>query len=212
MKHELPKLDYPVERGVPPAITATQLNFHYNKHHKTYVDKLNGLVAGTEFESQPLDQIIKKTAFDQKLVPIFNNAAQHFNHAFYWKCMKPNSGTEEHPMPDYLSKRLQQQFGSVEEFKKQFTEKSVALFGSGWCWLVFDGTSLKIWTGSNAQCPIAQNMVPLLTCDVWEHAYYLDYQNRRPDYLNTWWKVVNWDFVDNTMKEAEKVFKASNNL
>ncbi|KAF0974240.1 hypothetical protein FDP41_006850 [Naegleria fowleri] len=195
-KHQLPTLDYPVENGIAPCITARQLDFHYNKHHKTYVDKLNQLIEGTSFESQPLDAIIQKTAFDSdpKSVSIFNNAAQHFNHSFYWKCLVPN-GSKIDDAPA-IKQAIEKQFGSVDAFKQQFTEKATTLFGSGWTWLVLDGTQFKIWNGSNAQTPIAENLIPLLTCDVWEHAYYLDHQNRRPDYLKTFWEAVNWSFVN----------------
>ncbi|KAL9647203.1 hypothetical protein ABK040_012555 [Willaertia magna] len=189
-KHNLPTLDFPVEQGIAPVITARQLDFHYNKHHKTYVDKLNQLVEGTSFESQPLDAIIQKTAFDSdpKSVAIFNNAAQHFNHSFYWKCLTPNGDKiDNYPK---LKETIEKQFGSLDEFKKQFTEKAIALFGSGWT--------------CNAQTPIAENLIPLLTCDVWEHAYYLDHQNRRVDYLKNFWDAVNWGFVSKAFNLASE--------
>ncbi|EFC37244.1 predicted protein [Naegleria gruberi] len=201
-KHQLPTLDYAVEQGIHPVITARQLDFHYNKHHKTYVDKLNALVEGTSFESQPLDAIIQKVAYDSdpKSVAIFNNAAQHFNHSFYWKSLVPGGDKiENYPL---IKQEIEKQFGSVDAFKQQFTEKATTLFGSGWTWLVLDGTSLRIWNGSNAQTPIAENLIPLLTCDVWEHAYYLDHQNRRPDYLKTFWEAVNWGFVNKSLQFA----------
>jgi Fe-Mn family superoxide dismutase len=197
-KHTLPALSYPVDKGVPPCISGRQLDFHYNKHHKTYVDKLNGLIEGTPFEGQPLDKIIQKSAFDAKTVPIFNNAAQHFNHAFYWKSIVPNGAALDGTIKTHIVK----QWGSVDEFKKQFTETAVNLFGSGWVWLVLKDGALSIWKGSNAETPITENLVPLLTCDVWEHAYYLDHQNRRPDYLKTFWDVVNWGFVNECLEEA----------
>lgn len=201
-KHELPALDYPADQGIPPAISARQLDFHYNKHHKTYVDKLNGLVEGTSMESQPLDAIIQKVAFDSdpKSVGIYNNAAQHFNHSFYWKCLTPN-GTNIDNYPT-IKQYLEKQFGSVDEFKKQFTDRATTLFGSGWTWLVVDGTQLKIWNGQNAQTPIVENLVPLLTCDMWEHAYYLDHQNRKAEYMENFWNTVNWDFVNRNLETA----------
>ena len=202
-QHTLPPLDYPVSEGVAPLLSSTQLDFHYNKHHKTYVDKLNQLIKGTEFENESLENIIKKTAFEPKLVGIFNNSAQHFNHAFYWKCMKPNGSN----LDGFIKQVLIQKWGSVDAFKKEFTEKAVTLFGSGWAWLVTDGTTVRIWTGGNAQTPIAENLIPILTVDVWEHAYYLDYQNRRPEYLDKFWSAVNWDFCNTVLEGALKTAK-----
>lgn len=203
--HTLPTLDYPVSEGIAPCITAKQLDFHYNKHHNTYVLNLNKLVAGTRFETSPLDKIITETAYDAKTVAIFNNAAQHFNHSFYWKCMKPNTG-DSAKAPQLVAK-IVEQWGSFDKFQEEFTQKSVTFFGSGWCWLVLDGASLTIWTGGNAQCPITENKLPILTCDVWEHAYYLDHQNRRAEYLEKFWKVVNWEFCEKVFSDNIKVAK-----
>ncbi|KAL0487629.1 superoxide dismutase, Fe-Mn [Acrasis kona] len=200
-QHSLPKLDYPVEGGVPPCISPKQLDYHYNKHHKTYIDKLNGLLPGSEFEGKPLDQIIVETAFDQKHTQVFNNAAQHFNHSFYWKCMTPN-GSE---FKGEIANAINKQYGSLDSFKKQFTEQAVALFGSGWAWLILKDNQISIWKSSNAGTPFVENAIPLLTCDVWEHAYYLDHQNRRPEYLKTFWDVVNWDFVNQQLVEASSI-------
>jgi Fe-Mn family superoxide dismutase len=158
-KHSLPALDYPVEGGIMPCVSPRQLDFHYNKHHKAYVDKLNQLIAGTPFESMPLDQIIVKTAFDPKSVAIFNNAAQHFNHSFYWKCLRPKPQQAE-AIPSGIRAKIEQTWGSLDKFQQEFTDRSIALFGSGWCWLVYDGVSLKIWSGSNAQTPIAEKLIP----------------------------------------------------
>eukprot|EP01027_Heterolobosea_sp_BB2_P020703 GEZU01029574.1.p2 GENE.GEZU01029574.1~~GEZU01029574.1.p2 ORF type:complete len:241 (-),score=77.01 GEZU01029574.1:194-916(-) len=190
-KHELPKLEYPVESGLPPCISGRQLDFHYNKHHKTYVDKLNDLLQGTTFEGHPLEKVIQRTAYNAENQAIFNNAAQHWNHSFYWRCMTP----QPVEIPQELADALSAKWGSVDNFKKEFQTKALNLFGSGWTWLVWNGEELDLWNTSNAMTPVAENMVPLLTCDVWEHAYYLDHQNRRADYLAAFWKVVNWNFV-----------------
>ena len=197
--HQLPPLDFDIKTAIPGVISPTQLDFHYNKHHKTYVDNLNNLIKGTPFENEPLEVIIKKTAFEPSNVKLFNNAAQHFNHAFYWKCLTPNGPVE---MPLELKSAIERQWNSVDAFKKEFTEKAVTLFGSGWVWLVTDGASLKIWSGGNAQTPLSESLVPLLTVDVWEHAYYLDYQNRRAEYMDKFWGAVNWKFSNAVLTEG----------
>ena len=187
MAHELPPLPYEMT-ALEPHISARTLEFHYGKHHAGYVKKLNNMIPGTEFESDSLEDIIRNASGG-----IFNNAAQVFNHTFYWQCMSPNGGGEP---SGALAKALIKSFGSVGEFRERFSEQAGGLFGSGWAWLVRkpDG-SLAIAQTSNAGCPIASGDHPLLTCDVWEHAYYLDYQNARPDYVKAFWNLVNWDFV-----------------
>eukprot|EP01080_Neovahlkampfia_damariscottae_P002557 gene2557-3519_t len=215
-QHILPKLDYPIEGlfnfsnsskdGIAPCISAKQLDYHYNKHHNGYVVKLNKLVEGTNYETSALEKIIVESAVDSKQVAIFNNAAQHFNHSFYWKCLTPNSN-ENVKGCDSLMESIKKSFGSFEEFKEEFTQRTVNLFGSGWCWLVYDGNKLSIWTGPNASCPLTENKIPLLTCDIWEHAYYLDHQNRRPDYLKGFWNIVNWQFVQSNFVKALEVSK-----
>ncbi len=187
MAHELPPLPYD-KAALEPHISARTLEFHYGKHHAGYVKKLNDAIPGTEFEDATLEETIKKASGG-----IFNNAAQVFNHSFYWQCMSPGSGGE--PSGE-LAAALAEAFGSVAAFKDRFSEQAGGLFGSGWAWLVQkpDG-SLQIEQTGNAGCPVASGDQPLLTCDVWEHAYYLDYQNARPDYIAAFWKVVNWDFV-----------------
>lgn len=186
-QHTLPDLPYP-ENALEPHISAETLQFHYKKHHATYVDKLNGLIPGTEFETAALEDIIKKASGG-----IFNNGAQVWNHTFYWNCLSPNGGGA--PSGD-LASAIDQAFGSFDDFKARFSESAVNNFGSGWTWLVenSDGT-LEIVNTSNAANPMTDGKQPLLTCDVWEHAYYIDYRNARPKYVEAFWNLVNWDFV-----------------
>jgi Fe-Mn family superoxide dismutase len=186
-QHTLPDLPYP-ENALEPHISAETLQFHYKKHHATYVDKLNGLIPGTEFETASLEDIIKKASGG-----IFNNGAQVWNHTFYWNCLSPNGGGA--PSGD-LASAIDQAFGSFDDFKARFSEFAVNNFGSGWTWLVenSDGT-LEIVNTSNAANPMTDGKQPLLTCDVWEHAYYIDYRNARPKYVEAFWNLVNWDFV-----------------
>ena len=185
--HKLPDLPY-AENALEPHISAETLQYHYGKHHATYVDKLNGLIPGTEFESATLEDIIMKSSGG-----IFNNAAQVWNHTFYWNCMSPNGGGE--PSGE-LADAINSTFGSVDAFKEQFSTSAVNNFGSGWTWLVknADG-SLEIVNTSNAANPMTDGKQPLLTCDVWEHAYYVDYRNARPKYVESFWNLVNWEFV-----------------
>lgn len=188
MAFELPALPY-AKDALEPHISAETLEYHYGKHHNTYVVKLNGLISGTEFEHKTLEEIIKSST-----AGIFNNAAQVWNHTFYWHCLSPNGGGE--PAGD-LATAINGAFGSFDEFKTKFTESAVNNFGSGWTWLVkkSDG-SLAIVNTSNAATPITEaGVTPLLTVDVWEHAYYIDYRNVRPDYMAAFWKLVHWDFV-----------------
>ena len=186
MTHELPALPYAID-ALEPHISQETLEFHHGKHHATYVTKLNGLIPGTEFENASLEDIVKNSSG-----PVFNNAAQIWNHTFYWNCLTPNS-TE--PSGDLLA-ALNSTFGSVDAFKAEFTDKSINLFGAGWCWLAknTDG-SLEIVQTSNAATPLTDGKTPLLTCDVWEHAYYIDCRNARPAYMDKFWALVNWDFV-----------------
>jgi Fe-Mn family superoxide dismutase len=186
-QHTLPDLPYP-ENALEPHISAETLQFHYKKHHATYVDKLNGLIPGTEFETASLEDIIKKASGG-----IFNNGAQVWNHTFYWNCLSPNGGGA--PSGD-LASAIDQAFGSFDDFKARFSESAVNNFGSGWTWLVknADG-AVEIVNTSNAANPMTDGKKPLLTCDVWEHAYYVDYRNARPKYVEAFWNLVNWDFV-----------------
>jgi Fe-Mn family superoxide dismutase len=188
----LPALPYE-QSALQPVISANTLGFHYGKHHKTYVDTLNRLIAGTEFGDMPLENIIKATAEQSNHAAIFNNAAQAWNHTFYWRSLKPKGGGEP---PATLKRLIESSFGSVEGCKKELANAAVGQFGSGWAWLVQDGEKLKIVKTGNASTPLTQGTLPLLTIDVWEHAYYLDYQNRRVDYVNAMLdKLVNWEFA-----------------
>ena len=188
----LPALPYE-QSALQPVISGNTLGFHYGKHHKTYVDTLNKLIAGTEFADMPLEKIIKTAAGQSDHAAIFNNAAQDWNHTFYWKSLKPKGGGEP---PAILKRLMESSFGSVEACKKEFSNAAVAQFGSGWAWLVQEGDKLKIVKTGNANTPLTQGVRTLLTIDVWEHAYYLDYQNRRVDYANAVLdKLINWEFA-----------------
>jgi superoxide dismutase, Fe-Mn family len=192
----LPALPYD-ESALEPVISANTLSYHYDKHHRTYVDTLNKLIAGTEFGELPLESIIKATAGQPNHAAVFNNAAQAWNHTFYWRSLHPTGGGE----PPALLKRLMvSSFGSVEACKEELTRAAVEQFGSGWAWLVHDGERLKVLKTGNAETPIAQGPRPLLTLDVWEHAYYLDYQNRRADYVKAVLdRLVNWQFASENL-------------
>lgn len=187
MTYELPALPY-AQNALEPVISEETIGYHYGKHHQTYVTNLNNLVPGTEFEGKPLEEIIMNSS-----AGIFNNAAQVWNHTFYWNCLSPNGGGE--PSGE-LAEAINSAFGSFDEFKKQFSTSAATNFGSGWTWLVknSDG-SIEIFNTSNAGCPMTDGKTALLTVDVWEHAYYVDYRNARPQYLEEIWKLINWDFV-----------------
>lgn len=188
----LPPLPF-ADNALEPVISANTLSFHYDKHHRGYVNNLNKLIEGTPFAGQSLEQIITATAGHADKAGIFNNAAQVWNHLFYWNSLNPNGGGEP---PAALKQKIEEAFGSVEAFKKEFANAAITQFGSGWAWLVQDGTKLAISKTSNADSPLTRNIRPLLTIDVWEHAYYLDFQNRRPDYVNTVIdKLINWEFA-----------------
>lgn len=184
---ELPKLPYEMN-ALQPHISQETLEYHYGKHHKAYVDNLNKLAAGTEYENMALEDVIKKSSGG-----VFNNAAQIWNHTFYWHCLTPNSS---HEPSGKLADTINKKFGSFAEFKTAFTEAAVKLFGSGWAWLSKNSSGeLEIMATSNADLPMKHDKTALLTCDVWEHAYYIDYRNARPKYLENYWEIVNWDFV-----------------
>jgi Fe-Mn family superoxide dismutase len=187
MAFELPPLPFSMD-ALEPYISRETLEYHYGKHHQAYVNNLNNLVPGTEFETANLEQIIKKSSGG-----VFNNGAQVWNHTFYWNCLAPNAGGEP---KGTMQDAIVESFGSFANFKEQFTKSAATLFGSGWAWLVktADG-KLEIVQESNAGNPLTSGKTPLLTCDVWEHAYYLDKQNRRPDYIADFWNLVNWDAV-----------------
>lgn len=189
MTFELPPLPY-AKNALAPHISEETLEYHYGKHHQTYVDKLNGLVPGTPFEGKTLEEIVKTSTGG-----IFNNAAQVWNHTFYWNCLSPQGGGEA---TGAIAEAIRTAFGSFDKFKEEFTTAAINNFGSSWTWLVkkVDG-SVAIVNTSNAGTPLTDDSVkPLLTCDLWEHAYYIDYRNARPKYMDAFWALVNWDFVN----------------
>ncbi|MFH1934928.1 MAG: Fe-Mn family superoxide dismutase [Pseudomonadota bacterium] len=187
MEHKLPELPY-AKKALEPNVSSETLEYHHGKHHATYVSNLNNLIRGTEFEEMSLEDIIMKSSGG-----VFNNAAQTWNHSFYWKSLKPGGGGEPTGAP---AEAIKSAFGSFEDFKKTFTQKAVTLFGSGWAWLVKNkdgsvGIEVTIYAGT----PITSGQKALCACDVWEHAYYIDYRNARPKYMEAFWNLVNWDFV-----------------
>jgi len=188
MTFKLPELPYAMD-ALEPHISRETLEYHYGKHHQAYVTNLNNLTKGTEFESADLEEVVKKSSGG-----VFNNAAQVWNHTFYWNCMAPDAGGEP---SGALAQAINDKWGSFDEFKTAFNASAAGNFGSGWTWLVkkSDGT-LDIVNTSNAETPLTTDDVPLMTCDVWEHAYYIDYRNARPKYLETFWNLVNWKFVE----------------
>ncbi|GAB3377335.1 superoxide dismutase [Lysobacter fragariae] len=192
MAIELPALPYD-RTGLEPHISAETIDFHYGKHHQAYVTNLNNMIAGTEFADMSLEDIIRKSQGG-----MFNNAAQIWNHTFYWNCLKPAGGGEP---TGKLADAINKAFGDFAKFKEEFTKVTVGTFGSGWGWLVQrpDG-SLALASTSNAATPLTGDDKPLLTCDVWEHAYYIDYRNARPKYVESFWNLVNWDFVASNMR------------
>lgn len=192
MTFTLPLLPYDLN-ALEPQISQETMEFHYGKHHSAYVNNLNKLIPGTEFETMSLEEIIMNAKGG-----IFNNAAQVWNHTFYWNCLSPNGGGEPNGK---LAEAITKNFGSFETFKDQFTQTAATTFGSGWAWLVQDASGkLKIISTSNADTPMTEGYTALMTCDVWEHAYYIDYRNVRPDYIKAFWSLVNWDFVSSLLK------------
>lgn len=188
MSHELPDLPY-AKDALEPHISSETLDYHHGKHHQAYVTNFNNLIPGTEFENMSLEEIVKKAPAGG----IFNNAAQVWNHTFYWNCLSPNGGGEP---TGALADAINAAFGSFADFKEKFSTSAVTNFGSGWTWLVknADG-SVEIMNTSNAGSALTSGKIPLMTCDVWEHAYYVDYRNARPKYVEVFWSLVNWDFV-----------------
>ena len=187
MAFSLPELPY-AKNALEPHISAETLEYHYGKHHQTYVDKLNGMVEGSDLAGKSLEEIIQNASGG-----LFNNAAQVWNHTFYWHCLSPNGGGAP---SGKLAELIDRDFGSFDDFVSQFNEKAVGNFGSGWTWLVQNADGkLAIVNTDDAETPLTTDAKPLLTCDVWEHAYYVDYRNARPKYLEAFWKLVNWDFA-----------------
>ncbi len=195
MEHRLPPLPF-AQDALAPRISAETLEYHYGKHHAAYVTNLNKLIPGTEFENLPLEEIITTAPAG----PIFNNAAQVWNHTFYWNCLTPDGGGEPNGA---LADAIKREFGSFGEFKQQLSTSAATNFGSGWSWLVRNpGGSLQVVNTSNAGCPLTAGQTPLLTIDVWEHAYYIDYRNARPAYIDSFWELVNWDFVASNLGDS----------
>lgn len=198
MTISLPSLPYSSD-ALEPYISAKTLSFHHGKHHQAYVDNLNKLIQGTSLENKSLEEIIKTSANESTMVGIFNNAAQVWNHTFYWNSMKAQSGGQ--PL-NKLEARLIKDFGSYAQFKDEFKKAATTQFGSGWAWLIEDQGHLKVIKTGNADLPMIHGHKAILTCDVWEHAYYLDYQNRRPDYVDTFLDhLVNWDFAESNLQD-----------
>lgn len=194
----LPDLPYDYT-ALEPHISAETIEFHYGKHHQAYVNNLNNLIAGTPFDGRDLEEIIQLSASDSSNVAVFNNAAQVWNHTFYWNCMSASGGGSPN---ENLLQRINSDFGSLQQFKDEFKQAAVSQFGSGWAWLVEEGGQLKIAKTGNADLPMAHGQKALLTCDVWEHAYYIDFRNRRPDYVDTFLEaLVNWDFVAENLEK-----------
>jgi Fe-Mn family superoxide dismutase len=192
----LPPLPW-AENALEPVISANTISFHYGKHHKTYVDNLNNLVKGTEYESAPLEKIVSETAGKSDKAGIFNNAAQVWNHTFYWNSMRPGGGGKP---TGRVAQMIDSAFGGYDNFKKELANACVTQFGSGWGWLVQDGGALKVVKTPNAEVPFTKGQKPLLTIDVWEHAYYLDQQNKRAAYVDAVIdKLLNWDFANQNL-------------
>ncbi len=187
----LPKLPYELD-ALAPHLSKETLEYHYGKHHAAYVNNLNKLIAGTDHENMPVEEIIKRAD-----AGLFNNAAQAYNHTFYWYCMKPNTGKDDPKPTNQIESAIKDSFGSLEKFKEEFTKTGLTHFGSGWAWLLKnkDGR-LEIKGMHDANTPIKDGDKPLLALDVWEHAYYIDYRNARADYINAFWKLVNWEFAE----------------
>ena len=192
MSFELPSLPY-ANDALAPYMSAETLDFHHGKHHQTYVTNLNNLLKDHELQSSSLEDIVVKASKDASMAGIFNNAGQHWNHILFWQCMKPNGGGS---IPSELEERLNSDFGSVEQFKEAFIQAGTTQFGSGWAWLAIDNGKLVVTKSPNASNPLVDGMKPILGCDVWEHSYYIDYRNKRPDYLKAFLdSLVNWEFV-----------------
>jgi Fe-Mn family superoxide dismutase len=197
----LPPLPY-AEDALEPVISDMTLSFHHDKHHRTYIENANRLIAGTELAELSLERIVTVTAGVPERASIFNNAAQAWNHGFYWHCLKPKGGGEP---PTALRQKMEAAFGSVDACKKELANQAVSQFGSGWAWLVLEGSQLKVVKTANADTPITRGLKPLFTIDVWEHAYYLDYQNRRADHVNVLIdKLANWEFAAENLARANE--------
>ena len=196
MTFKLPNLNYS-KSALAPIMSEETLDLHHGKHHQTYITNLNKFIEGSDMSQMTLEEIIIHSSKDKSKSGIFNNASQHWNHMLFWKCMKPCGGGS---MPKKLKDRIISDFGSVEEFKKQFIQAGVTQFGSGWCWLSIDNGKLVVSKTPNAENTLVHNMKPILGCDLWEHSYYVDYKNRRPEYLENFYeKLINWEFVESNL-------------
>ena len=197
MAYELPDLPY-AKDALAPHISEETLNFHHGKHHNTYVVNLNNLLDGDD--SKSLEELMKETAGDASKAGVFNNAAQVWNHTFYWNSMSPNGGGKP---TGAIAAKIDEDFGSYEKFAEEFKTAGATQFGSGWAWLVLENGKLKVTKTPNAECPLTDGATPLITMDVWEHAYYLDFQNRRPDYMGAFLEsLINWDFANENLANA----------
>lgn len=198
----LPDLPY-AAGALAPHISKKTLLLHHGKHHKAYVDKINELIAGTRLSDQPLSEIVRATFGDSSQIELFHNAAQAWNHSFFWKCMAPKGGC---PPSGEIARLLSSRYGSLEAFKSAFSEVAQKHFGSGWVWLVIADGTLDVKTTPNADTPLGSSEKPLLTCDLWEHSYYVDYENRRPEYVETFLdKLVNWDFASEQLASGDPI-------
>ena len=192
MTFELPSLPY-ANDALAPYMSSETLDFHHGKHHQTYVTNLNNLVKDTDLQDSSLEEIVVKSSKDSSMAGIFNNAGQHWNHILFWQCMKPNGGGS---MPSELESRITSDLGGIDQFKEAFIQAGTTQFGSGWAWLAIDNGKLVVTKSPNASNPLVDGMKPILGCDVWEHSYYIDYRNKRPDYLKAFLdSLVNWEFV-----------------
>ena len=192
MTFELPSLPYASD-ALAPYMSSETLDFHHGKHHQTYVTNLNNLVKDTDMQDSSLEEIVVKSSKDPSMAGIFNNAGQHWNHILFWQCMNPNGGGS---MPSELESRITSDLGGIDQFKEAFIQAGITQFGSGWAWLAIDNGKLVVTKSPNASNPLVDGMKPILGCDVWEHSYYIDYRNKRPDYLKAFLdSMVNWEFV-----------------
>ena len=196
MFFELPSLPY-ANDALAPYMSAETLDFHHGKHHQTYVTNLNNLIKDNDLQDLSLEEIVVKSSKDASMAGVFNNAGQHWNHILFWKCMKPNGGGS---IPSELEKKLNEDFGSIDKFKEAFIQVGTTQFGSGWAWLAVNNGKLVVTKSANASNPLVDGMKPILGCDVWEHSYYIDYRNKRPDYLKAFLdNLVNWEFVSSQL-------------
>jgi Fe-Mn family superoxide dismutase len=200
MAYSVPDLPYDYD-ALEPHIDEATMKVHHDKHHQAYVDKANAALEGTEWADKDVEEVLKNLSSlpDDKQKPVRNNGGGHYNHSLFWQMMSPDGGGE--PDGD-LAAAIEEKFGGFEDFKSEFKDAGVNQFGSGWSWLVHDGSGLAVVSTANQDSPVSDGQTPLLGCDVWEHAYYLKYQNKRPDYIDAWWNVVNWDFVGERFSDA----------